>query len=216
MVMSTEAKAALLKRLQDGRMKTKAARADAKAKGLPDPKPRKARKDKKLKAVVDPMTVKTERETIPPIDGQPALAKNKLSALPVDPSETVTSKIDVPNLPDAASRKKIVKDAAPLPEVQAPKALSTTGKTEAYDINDLLMNKETGNQVIPGMVPGQKESLLDALKANKKEDKPLAPEPVPSPPEKTVDSVSKHVPDIKAVEGRAPFSFSAIRKQLYQ
>jgi hypothetical protein len=216
MVMSTEAKAALLKRLQDGRAKTKAARADAKEKGLPDPKPRKARKDKKLKAVVDPMTVKGDRETVAPIDGAPAMAKNKVSAMPVDPSETVTSKIDVPNLPDAASRKKIVKDAAPIPEAKDPKDLSTSGKTKAYDINDLLMNKETGNQVIPEMVPGQKESLLDALKENKKQDKPLANDPVPTPPEKTVANISRHVPDIKAVRGREPFSFSAIRKQLYQ
>jgi hypothetical protein len=28
--------------------------------------------------------------------------------------------------------------------------------------------------------------------------------------------VKTHVPDIKAVEARAPFSFSAIRKVLYQ
>ena len=54
------------------------------------------------------------------------------------------------------------------------------------------------------------------LKKSKLEDKPLAPPSVPSPPEKTVRNVFKHVPDRKAIEGRAPFSFAAIRKQLYQ
>jgi len=60
---------------------------------------------------------------------------------------------------------------------------------------------------------GQKEAIAKELKDN---DKPLAPAPKPVRPSKTVEKVKTHVPDIKAVEGRAPFSFSAIRKALYQ
>jgi len=33
---------------------------------------------------------------------------------------------------------------------------------------------------------------------------------------KTVRKVSNHIPDMKAVEGRKPFSFSAVKKLLYQ
>jgi hypothetical protein len=63
--------------------------------------------------------------------------------------------------------------------------------------------------------PGQKENIKRALKADKK-DAPLASSAVPDPPSKTVRNVKAHVPDMKAVEGRAPFSFSAIKKALYQ
>ena len=217
--MAPEHKAKLLKRLAEGRAKTKAAREEAKAKGLPDPKPRKARakKSDNLKAVVDdPLANPPSREALPPISGAPADAKNKVSDLPVDPEENKTTKIDVPNLPDAKGRKKIVKDAEDLPEVSGPKDLSTTGRTKAIDDNNLLVNKETGNQAIESMMPGQEESILKLLKKNKKENKPVAPKPVPHPEEKTVKNVIHHVPDVKAIEARAPFSFSAVRKLLYQ
>lgn len=219
--LSTEAKAALLKRLAEGRLKTKAARAEAKASGKPDPKPRKVRKDKKNKvdpkeALADPLANKAARETIAPIDGAPAGAKNTVSVLPVDPEVNITTKIDVPNLPDAAGRKKIVKEAEVLPEGKDPKDLSTTGKTKHYDVNDIIMNKETGNQAIPAQYPGQEESILKLLKNNKKEDKPLAAKPVPKPKEETVDNVVRHVRNIKTVEARAPFSFSTVKKLLYQ
>jgi len=230
--MHPDHKAALLKRLAEGRAKAKAARADAKAKGMPDPKPRKARAKKmpehmkdhgkhaepvdKKEAIVDPLTVKSPRETLPPIDGAPMYAKNEVAVAPVDPEMTVTSKIDVPNLPNAKSRKKIVKDAEVLVEAKDPKDLSTTGKTKGYDDNQILRNEETGNQAIPAQYPGQEESILKLLKKNKTENKPLSPMPVPNPPTKTVKNVFKHVPDMKAVESRAPFSFAAIRKVLYQ
>jgi hypothetical protein len=225
--LSPEAKAALLKRLTEGRAKTKAARAEAKEKGLPDPKPRKVRKDKKDKngnaepvdpkeAIVDPLADKPVREGIRPIDGAKAEAVNVVAAEPVDPSVTKTTKIDVPNLPDAKGRKMIVKDAEVLPEVKAPKALSTTGKTKKIDDNVMLTTEETGNQVITTMLPGQKESIKKLLKKNKAENTPEAPAPVPVGPEKTVKSVINHVPDVKAIEARAPFSFSAVRKMLYQ
>jgi hypothetical protein len=191
--MSPEQKANLLKRLSAGRAKVKAARDDAKSKGMPDPKPRKARAKKvKNEAVV------------------------AVAALPVDPEVTVTSKIDVPNLPDKKGRKMIEKNAEEVPEAKGPKELSTTGTTKGYDDNVMIRSEETGNQVIPAQYPGQEESIKKLLKKSKLENRPLAPKSVPDPPEKTVRNVFRHVPDLKAVEGRAPFSFSAIRKQLYQ
>jgi len=213
MAMSPEQKAALLKRLAEGRSKVKAMRGEAKEKGLPDPKPRKPRAKKEA---LDPKDHKPARETIAPIDGAPAGAKNTVSVLPVDPEENKTTKIDVPNLPDKKSRKKIVKDAEVLPEATAPKGLSTTGSTKKGDVNDILVNKETGAQAISAQYPGQEESLLKLLKKNKKVNKPLTDAPEPSPPEKTVKNVIHHVPDVKAVEAKAPFSFSAVKKLLYQ
>jgi len=240
MVMAPERKVALLKRLAEGRAKVKAARDEAKAKGQPDPKPRKARAkkvkeavpDEKVKegvpekkhaepvdrkeAIVDPLANKSARETIPPIDGAPPGATNVVAAMPPDPEVNVTSKIDVPNLPDKKGRKKIEKDAADVPEAKSRKEISTTGVPEQYNDNILIRSEETGNQAIPAMYPGQEESIKKLLKKSKLEDRPLAPASVPNPPEKTVRNVFKHVPDLKAVQGRAPFSFAAIRKQLYQ
>jgi hypothetical protein len=222
--MSPEQKAALLKRLTEGRAKVKAARADAKEKGMPDPKPRKARAKKNKntevvdtkEAIADPMAKKPAREKIAPIDGAPAGATNTVSALPVDPEVTVTSKIDVPNLPDKKGRKMIEKDAAELPEAESRKGIATTGVPEKYNDNVMIRSEETGNQAIEAQYPGQEESIKKLLKKSKMENRPLAPKSVPNPPEKTVRNVFKHVPDLKAVEGRAPFSFAAIRKQLYQ
>jgi hypothetical protein len=240
--LSPEAKAALLERLKSGRAKTKAARAEAKEKGLPDPKPRKARKDKKMtkaemaqlkaeikedekadaldkKEAIDPTEFPAAREGLRaprPISSAKNTEVNQVAGTPVNPEETKTTKIDVPNLPDKASRKKIVKDAEVIPEAKAPKDLSTTGGTKRNDVNKLIANEETGSQVISAQYPGQKESITKALKANKKLDKPEAPSAVPNPVEKTTKSVIKHVPDVQAIEARAPFSFSAVRKMLYQ
>jgi hypothetical protein len=221
--MSPEAKAALLKRLADGRTKTKAMRAEAKEKNLPDPKPRKARKSKKhaevtdpKEAIPDPLSAATKRETLAPISGAPAMAKNKVASMPVDPEKTVTTEIDVPNLPSEKKMKDIVKDAEEVPEAGPRKGISTTGKPEKYNDNELIRSKESGNQAIEVQYPGQKESILKVLKANKKENKPLAPKSEPSPPTTTVTDIPRHVPDIKAVEARQPFSFAAIRKVLYQ
>jgi hypothetical protein len=222
--MSPEQKAALLKRLTEGRAKVKAARDDAKAKGMPDPKPRKARakknKDTEVvdtkEAIADPLANKPAREEIAPIDGAPAGAVNTVAAMPPDPEVNVTSKIDVPNLPDKKNRKKIEKDVAELPEATSRKGIATTGVPEKYNDNVMIRSEETGNQAIPAQYPGQEESIKKLLKKSKMEDRPLAPKSVPNPPEKTVRNVFRHVPDLKAVEGRAPFSFAAIRKQLYQ
>lgn len=227
MVMSSEAKEALLKRLKEGRAKTKAMREEAKAKGMPDPKPRKVRKDKKNKnghaepvdtkeALANPLSDKPAREEIRPIDGAKAEAKNVVAEAPVVPEPNPTTKIDVPNLPSEKGRKRIIKDAEVLPEVKAPKDLSTTGKTKKVDVNNIIVNEESGNQAIESQLPGQKESIKKLLATDKKKDTPLKEASNPIPEDKTVKNVVRHTPDVKAVEGRAPFSFSAVKKLLYQ
>jgi hypothetical protein len=223
MPLSEEKKAKLLERLKEGRARVKQMREEAKASGKPDPKPRKARA-KKVKtddgALKDPAAAPAANETIPPIDGAPRNAVNAVAAKPVDPTETKTKPIDVPNLPGegkkVASKKDIVPDAEAVPEAAPKKGLSSTGKPKKVNVNEEIVNEETGHQVISAQYPGQKESIKKALEANKKEDKPLAPSAVPDPPNKTVRKVKMHVPDVKAVEGRAPFSMSGIRKLLYQ
>ena len=221
--MTDEAKSKLLERLKAGREKIKAARAAAKAEGKPDPKPRKARA-KKAKtddgALTNPAAAPAGREAIPPIDGAPRNAVNAVAATPVDPSKSKSDPIDVPNLPgegkEVASKSKIVKDAEVVPERAPTKGLSSTGKPEKYNDNNEVRSEATGNTVIPAQYPGQKESIKKLLETNKKEDKPLAPAPVPAPPNKTVRKVKTHVPDVKAVEGRQPFSYATVRKLLYQ
>jgi hypothetical protein len=221
MAMDDEKKSKLLERLKAGRERIKKARQDAKEKGLPDPKPRKKREPKtKLGALADPAAAQAANEKIAPIDGAPRNDVNQVAAKPVDPTVSKSTPIDVPNLPGegkaVASKKDIVKDAEAVPEAPAKKGIATTGRPEKYDDNAMLMNKETGNQAIEVNYPGQKESIKKLLEENKKENKPLAPAPHPDPPAMTVKKVKTHVPDIKAVEARAPFSFSAIRKVLYQ
>lgn len=219
--MNDEQKSKLLARLKEGRARVKAAREEAKAKGQPDPKPRKKREPKaKLGALADPAAAQATNETIPPIDGAPRNAENAVAAVPPEPTATKSKPIDVPNLPGegkkVASKKDIVKDADAIPEAKPKKGIATTGRPEKYDDNAMLMNKETGNQAIEVNFPGQKESIKKLLEENKKENKPLASAPNPDPPAMTVKKVKTHVPDVKATEGRAPFSFSAIRKVLYQ
>ena len=217
--MDAEKKAALLMKLKAGREKTAKARAEAKEKGLPDPKPRKARKSKKL--AVDPTDHKASNESIPGIDAPVPASKNVVAEKPVDPTPSKSAQIDVPNLPDEASRKKIVRDAEKKP-VRAPKRdVATTGKPEQYAGNELLRSQESGMMAIEAMLPGQKESIKEVLKSNKK-IRPLAPKANPEPANAaggnnaTVQDVKRHIPDIKAVESKAPFSFSAIRQTLYQ
>jgi hypothetical protein len=221
--MSPEAKAALLKRLADGRAKTKAMREDAKSKNLPDPKPRKPRA-KKVKAetvdpkeaIPDPMAKPPARDTIAPIDAAPTNAVNQVSAMPPSPEDNKSTEIDVPNLPSKKKPTIMVRDPEAIPEAAPRKDISTTGMPEKYNNNDIIRNLETGDSAISVQYPGQKESIKKMLAVDKKQDKPLKPKPEPMPREKTVESVPKHVPDLKAVEGRQPFSFAAIRKTLYQ
>lgn len=224
--MSPEAKAALLKRLADGRAKTKAMREDAKTKNLPDPKPRKPRAKKMAgkhaepvdpkEAIADPLAKQPARDTLPPIDAAPTNAVNQVSAMPPSPEENKTTEIDVPNLPSKKKPTTMVRDPEAIPEAAPRRDISTTGKPEKYNNNEMIRSLESGDSAISVQYPGQKASIKKMLAVDKKQDRPLAPAPNPTPKEKTVDSVTKHVPDLKAVEGRQPFSFAAIRKTLYQ
>ena len=221
--MNQESKAKLLERLAAGRAKIKAAREAAKADGKPDPKPRKARA-KKAKtsdgALENPSASPAANEKIAPIDGAPRNAVNAVSAAPVDPTVNKTAPIDVPNLPgdgkEVQSKKDIVKDAEHVAKPPPKNGLSSTGVPEGINDNKLIRSGETGDMSISFHMPGQKDSIKKMLDSDKKDLKPISNAPKPKPAEKTVKNVKEHVPDIKAVEGRAPFSFAAIKKALYQ
>jgi hypothetical protein len=223
MAMDEQKKAALLAKLKAGREKYKAAREDAKAKGLPDPKPRKKRASKNgvdpKEALPNPAAAPAANETIAPIDGAPRNAVNAVAAKPVDPTPPKSTPIDVPNLPGedkkVASKADIVKNAEAAPVPPPKNGLSSTGVPEKINDNKLLVNEETGNQAIEVNFPGQKESIKKLLKANKK-DNPETPAPQPEPKKKTVKQVKEHIPNMDTVEARQPFSFSTVRKLLYQ
>ena len=217
--MTPEKKAALLARLSAGREKTKAARESAKKEGKTDPKPRKPRKKKAQKevaeALADPLSIQPKRDTIPGIDAPTADSKNIVAHKPTEPEPAVTTHIDVPNLPEKKLLKKIVKKANKIPVEVQEHGLSSTGLPARANDNKLLVNQETGMMTLETMLPGQKESIKKLVRKNKKLD-PLAPPPNPEPHDTTVDDVKHHIPDMVAVEGRKPFSFSAVRKMLYQ
>ena len=209
--MDAEKKSKLLQRLKEGREKVKKAREEAKAKGLPDPKPRKKRMAK--------TDTPGDNSKIPPIDAAPPAAVNDVAAKPVDPSVSKSTPIDVPNLPgegkEVASKKDIVKDVEAVPEAAPKKGVASTGKPTKYAKNEAMRTESADvlKQTMEFDFPGQKDAIKKELG---EKDKPLAPAPKPARPSKTVEKVKTHVPDIKAVEARAPFSFSAIRKVLYQ
>ena len=212
--MDDEKKSKLLARLKEGRARVKAAREDAKAKGLPDPKPRKKRVSKMANTQTP-----ADNSKIAPIDAAPPAAVNEVAAKPVDPSVSKSTPIDVPNLPGegkkVASKNDIVKDAEAVPEAAPKKGISSSGKPKDYEDNEAMRSGSADvlKQTMEFDYPGQKDAIKKDLA---EKDKPLAPAPRPARPSKTVEKVKTHVPDIKAVEGRAPFSFSAIRKALYQ
>ena len=207
--LDPEKKALLMAKLKAGREKAKEMRA-----ADPTYKPRKARKSKK-DVVKDSLADKAANETKPGIDAPPPSAVNTVAAAPVAPAPSMTSHIDVPNLPEESKLKKIVKRPEKEPVAKGEKGLSSTGRTKKLNANELIVNQETGMQAIETMLPGQKESIKKVLR-NDKKLKPETPVSHPNPKDETVEDVYKHIPDMKSVEGRAPFSFATIRKQLYQ
>ena len=224
MAMDEQKKAALLAKLRAGREKYKKAREEAKANGQPDPKPRKKRASKAenvdpKEALPNPAAAPAANETIAPIDGAPRNAVNVVAAKPVDPTPPKSTPIDVPNLPGedkkVGSKADIVQNAE-APPVPPPKnGISSTGVPAKINDNKLIVNEETGNQAIEANFPGQKDSIKKLLKANKKEN-PETPAPAPAPKNKTVKQVKTHIPNMDTVEARQPFSFSTVRKLLYQ
>lgn len=211
--MNEDQKSKLLQRLKEGRAKVKAAREEAKAKGLPDPKPRKQRASKMANTAAP-----ADNSKIAPIDAAPPAAVNQVAAKPVDPSVSKSTPIDVPNLPGegkkVASKKDIVKDAEAVPEAAPKKGIASSGRPKDYDDNVAMADTpDVLKQTMEFDFPGQKDAIKKELG---EKDKPLSAAPRPVRPSKTVEKVKTHVPDVKATEGRAPFSFSAIRKVLYQ
>jgi hypothetical protein len=142
-----------------------------------------------------------------------------VAAKPVDPTPPKSTPIDVPNLPGedkkVASKADIVKNAEAPPAPPPKNGISSTGVPAKINDNKLIVNEETGNQALEVNFPGQKESIKKLLKANKK-DNPETPAPQPEPKKKTVKQVKEHIPNMETVEARAPFSFSTVRKLLYQ
>ena len=211
--MNEDQKSKLLQRLKEGRAKVKAAREEAKAKGLPDPKPRKQRASKMANTAAP-----ADNSKIAPIDAAPPAAVNQVAAKPVDPSVSKSTPIVVPNLPGegkkVASKKDIVKDAEAVPEAAPKKGIASSGRPKDYDDNVAMADTpDVLKQTMEFDFPGQKDAIKKELG---EKDKPLSAAPRPVRPSKTVEKVKTHVPDVKATEGRAPFSFSAIRKVLYQ
>jgi hypothetical protein len=206
--MDAEKKSKLLERLKEGRARVKAAREDAKAKGLPDPKPRKKRAAKMANTEAP-----ANNSKIAPIDAAPPAAVNEVAAKPVDPSVSKSTPIDVPNLPE--SKKEIVKNPEALPDAAPKKGIASSGRPKDYDNNEAMTtgSPDVMKQTMEFAYPGQKEAIKKDLK---EKDNVLSPPAKPVRPSKTVEKVKTHVPDVKATEGRAPFSFSAIRKVLYQ
>jgi len=206
--MDAEKKSKLLARLKEGRARVKAAREDAKAKGLPDPKPRKKRAAKMANTEAP-----ANNSKIAPIDAAPPAAVNDVAAKPVDPSVSKSTPIDVPNLPE--SKKEIVKNPEAAPEAAPKKGIASSGRPKDYDNNEAMTtgSPDVMKQTMEFAYPGQKEAIKKDLK---EKDNVLSPPAKPVRPSKTVEKVKTHVPDVKAIEGRAPFSFAAIRKVLYQ
>ena len=213
--MTPEQKTAALEKLKAGKIKHAAARADAKAKGLPDPKPRKVRAKKAL----NPSSAPPENDTVRGID---ATAKeNKVAAQPVDTEKEATRPIDVPFLPEPKKRSKIVKNAKAESVPNHGKGLTTQGVPLKIDNGSDIINTNTGNSVIPAQYAGQ----LDSIKKQLRQNKSITTTASPSAPlnvngiEKgaTVKAVKSHIPDVATVESKGkPFSFSAMKKVLYQ
>jgi len=227
--LSPEAKEALLAKLKAGREKTKAMREEAKAAGLPDPKPRKVRKDKKDKkapktsdgALQDPMESKPANETIAPIGGAVASAVNEVAAVPPTSVAPKSKAIDVPNLPNGKNAEvgkvPVVDDSVDVKAKKPRKGISTTGVPKQYNDNIISTQLETGDESISVMYPKQKESIKKTLKQNKKDD-PIQNTPKPDEPPfgKTVKKVKTHLENPETISGAKPFSFSEVRKMLFQ
>ena len=215
--LSPEQKAAMLAKLRAGKEKHAAARADAKSKGLPDPKPRKKRASKAAAAplAVDPSAHPPHNDTVRGIDA--TLKENTVAEKPVNPDVDTTKAIDVPNLPEPSKRKKVVKNAKAKPEVAHSASLSTEGVPKLIAAQRDIVNNSTGTDVISTQFPGQMESIKKRLRQNKEIRAGPTPMPDAGGTGKTVRDVVKHIPDVKTIEASGkPFSFSAMKKLLYQ
>ena len=213
--LTPEQKTAMLAKLRAGKAKHAALRADAKAKGLPDPKPRKKRVSKVAPLATDPSTHAPQNDTVRGIDA--TLKTNAVASVPVGLEEDATKPIDVPFLPEPSKRKKIVKNAEAKPIVAHSKALTTEGVPKVIAAQRDIVDNSTGTDVIEAQFPGQLKSIKTRLRQNKEIRAGPTPEPAAGGAGKTVRDVVKHIPDVATVEASGkPFSFSAMKRLLYQ
>lgn len=106
--------------------------------------------------------------------------------------------------------KKIVANAEAVPEGAPKKNLSRTGRTVKGDAQDFIENENTGmSAVVSAQFADQKDQIEKALKKNKKTPKIVT---VGEGQEKTLENMKTDDP--KAIEGKAPFSISALRMKL--
>jgi hypothetical protein len=215
MADSEEKKKSMVERMKAGKAKMKELREKAKAEGKEDPKPRKKRmtkKDKEAKeAIANPLAHPAVNDTVRGID---QATKEGTADKPVDMIPVKTAPIDVPALP--ADKKKVVKEPLKKPEEADTKGIAPSGKPAKVEVNKEIANENTGNMGISAMFPGQEESIKKLVKENKKL-KADVKKPEPSPESITVKKVRQHIPDVKSVEAVGkPFSFSAVKKLLYQ
>ena len=101
------------------------------------------------------------------------------------------------------------------------KDLTTQGVPLKIDNGRDIVNDNTGNTVLPAQYAGQLDSIKKVLRQNKR----ITTTASPSAPQNTngiergntVKNVANHVPDVASVKGVGkPFSFSAMKKVLYQ
>ena len=107
-------------------------------------------------------------------------------------------------------KKKEVEDAAEIPEKKDKKGLSRSGKTRKTDTVEELTDRNLGEGgALAPAFAGQKEGIKKQLAQNRKTARVVS---VGNGEERTLEGMKTDDP--AAIEGRAPFSFQALRNKL--
>jgi hypothetical protein len=127
-----------------------------------------------------------------------------------------TTLLDQPHI-DKQAIAEVVPDAEKKPvKKRAPKAIQRDGETPQMNHLKALTEQNSGMAIVPADYPGLKGQIEKVLE--------VRPEGIPESKKKvetaeimlSKSTEGKTAPDMKAIEGRAPFSFSAIRQMLRQ
>lgn len=127
-----------------------------------------------------------------------------------------TTLIDQPHV-DKKTLKEVVEEPEKKPVAKRkPRAVKADGLPPQQQQLKALTEQNSGMAVVPADYPGLKDQIKKVLE--------VKPEGIPETKKKeykadiTVSATQSHntAPDRKAAEGRAPFSFSAIRQILRQ
>ena len=122
---------------------------------------------------------------------------------PIDPPRAETKQIDQPMAMVEDAKK--AKTKAP---VKKRRGVQSDGKTAGAELKDKLENEQQLDAAISPDMPGQKELIKKELKR-----KPKAKiVTVGEGEERTIEGMKTDDP--KAIEGKAPFSFQALRNRL--